>query len=58
MKTFKCSDIGMNCPFVAKAPTEDEIMIKIKKHAKEVHNMKSMSPEVMDKIKNAINEET
>ena len=58
MKTFKCADVGLNCPFVAKEPTEDELMIKIKKHASEVHNMNNVSPEMMDKIKNAIKEET
>jgi predicted small metal-binding protein len=44
----------MNCPFEATAKTEDELMKKISEHAGKVHNMKTISPDMMTKIKKAI----
>ena len=54
MPSFKCKDIGMDCSFEAQASTEEELMDKIKKHASEVHNMKTIPPDLSDKIKKAI----
>jgi predicted small metal-binding protein len=56
MPSFKCKDIGMDCPFEASAPTEDELMKKIAQHAKEAHGMETVPPETMEKIKKAIKE--
>ena len=38
-KQFACKDIGMNCGFKTEANNEEELMVKIAQHAKEVHNM-------------------
>lgn len=54
MPSFKCRDTGMNCPFETSAPTEEELMAKIAKHADEVHGMKTIPPEMMEKVKKAI----
>ena len=54
MPSFKCKDIGMDCPFEASALTENGLMKKIAKHAADVHNMKEVDPETMKKIKAAI----
>jgi predicted small metal-binding protein len=54
MPSFKCKDIGMDCKFEAKAPTHDELMKKIATHAASAHNMKTVPPETMTKIKKAI----
>jgi predicted small metal-binding protein len=54
LPSFKCKDLGMNCPFEATAKTEDELMKKISEHAGKVHNMKTISPDMMTKIKKAI----
>ncbi len=51
---FKCKDIGMECGFEASAWTEGGLMKKISVHAAEVHNIKEISPDLMDKIKKAI----
>lgn len=44
----------MNCSFEAKGKTNDEVLKKIADHAKTVHNMTSIPPDTMDKIKKAI----
>jgi predicted small metal-binding protein len=54
MPSFKCKDIGMDCPFEAEADTEKELMAKVAKHAKEAHGIETISPELQDKIKQAI----
>ncbi|MDH5437979.1 MAG: DUF1059 domain-containing protein [Candidatus Bathyarchaeota archaeon] len=54
MASFKCRDIGMACDFEATAETEDELVKKIAEHASKAHNMKTMSPEMMGKVKKAI----
>jgi predicted small metal-binding protein len=54
MESFKCKDIGMNCSFEGTARTEEELLKKIEVHAKKVHGMNEISPEMMEKIKNAI----
>jgi predicted small metal-binding protein len=54
MPSFKCKDLGMNCPFETTAKTEEELLKKIAEHASKVHNMKTISPDMMAKIKKAI----
>jgi predicted small metal-binding protein len=54
MPSFACKDIGMACEFKTNAPTEAELMTKIAEHAKTVHKMDTVPPDVMAKIKKAI----
>jgi len=44
----------MDCGFKAAAATEAEVMAKIAEHAKSVHKIDKISPELMNKVKNAI----
>ena len=54
MASFKCKDIGMTCSFEVKDENQDEMMKMIAMHGEKTHNMKEMSPEMMEKIKKAI----
>ena len=54
MPSFKCKDIGLECPFEAKAKTQDELMQKIATHAASAHDMKTVPPDTMKAIKKAI----
>ena len=54
MPSFKCKDIGMSCGFEATAKTNEELMTKIAEHASKAHGMKTIPPDVMAKVKNAI----
>ncbi len=53
MKTLSCKDMGMADDFTAKGETEDEVMIKMEQHAKEMHadKMAGLSEEEMKKMK-------
>ena len=54
MPSIKCKDVGLDCDFEVAADTEDELMKKIAEHAAEVHDMKTIPPEVIEKVKAAI----
>jgi predicted small metal-binding protein len=52
MPSFAC--IGKDCKFEASAATEAELMTKIAEHAKTVHKMDPIPPDIMVKVKAAI----
>jgi predicted small metal-binding protein len=54
MPTFACKDLGMDCPFEAKAATEAELMKKIAEHAKSAHQIDPVPADLMAKIKKVI----
>ena len=49
-KTFLCKDIGVDCDGKICAKTEDELMKKVAEHAKTVHGMNEISPEMAAKV--------
>ena len=51
---LKCSDLGMNCSWEGSGNTVEELMMKGAQHAKEAHNMSSMSPDLVAKVKAAV----
>lgn len=55
MPSFKCKDVGMNCPFQTSAKTEEDLMEMIAEHAAKAHDMKTVPADMMVKIKQAIN---
>jgi predicted small metal-binding protein len=54
MFTFKCTDIGMDDNFEIKDDDEEEILKIITLHAQNFHDIKTLSPEMIGKIKKAI----
>lgn len=62
MKTFACKDMGMDDGFVAEGMTNEEVMGKIKEHAREMHSdmMAKMSDsekeEMMGKMESMIHD--
>ena len=59
-KTFTCRDVGVDCPYVARGETEEDLMADVIKHGKEVHGYTDeqlSNPEMMKKVKSAIKEE-
>ena len=63
-KTIACRDLGIDCPFVAKGDTEEEVVEKITEHGKTTHPkevegmMKNMTGEQMKELmKSKIKEE-
>lgn len=54
---FKCSDMGISCPYVAKSESEDDLMKDIVVHAKSIHEYTDAQlndPEMIKQIKTII----
>ncbi|HEX9754982.1 MAG TPA: DUF1059 domain-containing protein [Gemmatimonadales bacterium] len=56
-KVLYCRDLGMDCDFVARGETDDEILRKAEEHAERVHGMSEVSPDMEDKILDNIHED-
>jgi predicted small metal-binding protein len=56
-KVLRCKDVGMDCNFEARGETVDDVMKQAAPHAKEVHKMDSIPPEVEQKIRASIRDE-
>jgi len=59
-KTMACQDLGVDCSYVARGETEEELMADVAKHAKEVHGYTDeqlKDPEMMKKVEAAIKTE-
>jgi predicted small metal-binding protein len=56
-KIIRCRDVGFDCDGVIKAATEQEALSMAAQHAKTVHNVKEVTPEMVRKIKQVIKEE-
>ncbi len=57
MLTVSCREVGMDCDYVCKDETEEEIMKNAEQHAVQDHHYKAeeiMTPEMQQKIKSHI----
>jgi len=57
MKVVKCRDVGVDCDFVARGQTEQEVMRKCEEHARTEHDMDQIPAELAVKVKAAIRDE-
>jgi predicted small metal-binding protein len=57
-KVLKCKDVGMDCDFVARGETEEEVLKLAAEHAAPVHGMTEMSDEIVAKVRAAIHDES
>ena len=57
-KVIRCRDVGFDCNGVIKAKTEEEALALAAEHAKTVHGLKEISPDVVHKIRSVITEES
>jgi len=52
---FKCKDTGMKCNFeVKEATSRDELTEIAQVHARRVHNLTTLSPDMQNKLSKAI----
>jgi predicted small metal-binding protein len=58
MKILSCRDVGVDCDFVARGKTEDEIFRQYAKHAKEAHGTDEIPEEHGVKMRALIREKT
>jgi predicted small metal-binding protein len=56
-KVLRCKDVGMDCDFVARADSEEELLKKAAEHATTAHDMKKIPEAVLTKVRAAIRNE-
>jgi predicted small metal-binding protein len=57
MKVVRCRDVGVDCDFVARGATEEEILQQCADHGRTAHGMAEIPPELAAKMRGAIREE-
>jgi predicted small metal-binding protein len=57
MKRIACHDVVPGCSFTASADTEEELLARVATHAGSAHDVKDVTPELLDKVKRAIRTE-
>jgi len=53
-KQLRCADVGMDCDYVATADSTDELMGKVVAHAKTVHGISEITPDLQAKVASVI----
>ena len=53
-KRLRCRDVGLNCDFEARGATEEEVLQKAVVHARNVHDLTDVPPELATKVRAAI----
>ena len=56
-KTVGCRDVGMDCSFVARGETDEDILQQCTEHARKDHGMTEIPAELADKVRGAIRDE-
>jgi predicted small metal-binding protein len=54
MKQFNCRDLGHNCKEVLAARTEELLVDEVAVHLRDAHNVSTITPETVAKIRNII----
>ncbi len=57
-KELRCADVGMECDFVAKAESTEQLMESVVAHAAEVHGITEITPELAAQVTAAIRDVT
>ena len=56
-KTVSCRDVEMDCDFVARGETEQDVLQQCAEHARTDHNMNEIPPEVVEKVRASIRDQ-
>lgn len=57
MKQVRCGDIVPGCDFQARAETEAELLQKVAEHARDVHGIQEVTPDLAAQVRSKISEE-
>jgi predicted small metal-binding protein len=56
-KVVRCRDVGFDCEGVVRAETEEEALNQVAAHAATVHNMETVSEEVVAMVRQVMRDE-
>ena len=55
--TVSCREVGVDCDFVAKGNTEQEVLQQCAEHARKEHGMTELPADLAQKVRGAIRDE-
>lgn len=53
-KEIRCADVGMDCDFIARAATTEEVLERVVTHAEEKHGITEITPDMHKKVRSVI----
>jgi predicted small metal-binding protein len=56
-KIVSCREVGVDCDFVAKGETEQEVLEECAEHARKEHGMTELPADLAEKVRGAIRDE-
>jgi len=56
-KVVHCRDVGFDCDGVVRANTEEEALQLVAEHARAVHGLETVPPEVVQKVQEVMRDE-
>ena len=56
-KVVRCRDVGFDCDGVVRAETEEEALNQVAAHAKTVHNLETVTEEVVAQVRAVMRDE-
>jgi predicted small metal-binding protein len=56
-KVVHCREVGFDCDGVVRAQTEEEALSMVAEHAKTVHGVNEVTPEMVNKVKSCMRDE-
>jgi len=56
-KVIRCRDAGVDCDFVVRGETEEELFRKALEHGRKFHGMKEINQELKEKMRSLIRDE-
>lgn len=56
-KVVRCRDVGFDCDGVVRAETEEEVLKQVAAHARTVHNLETVSAEVVAKVRSVMQDD-
>jgi predicted small metal-binding protein len=56
-KVVHCRDVGFECDGVIRAETEEDALKLVAEHAKTVHSMQEVAPDVVEKVRAVMRDE-
>jgi len=57
-KVIHCRDVGYDCDGVIRAETEEDALRQAAEHAQTAHGLKEVSPEVVEKVRSVMRDES
>jgi predicted small metal-binding protein len=56
-KTYTCRDVGVDCDWRVRGETKEEVMQKIRDHARVTHDMQEIPKDLALRVRDAIHDE-